>query len=192
MPELSSQTLPLGVDAPDFALINPLDGSTYSRDDVAGEHGLVVIFMCNHCPYVQCLIGDLVQYANDYHGTGLGICAISANDPAAYPDDAPERMAELAEQCGFPFPYLFDETQEVARSYGAVCTPDIFAFERSADGGLSLHYTGQFDNTRPSQRDPVGPPGRDLRRASERILERIPPIPADEQSPSVGCSIKWR
>ena len=190
MVKLSSQTPELGAPAPDFSLLNPRDGKTYSRDQLAGPKGLIVIFMCNHCPYVKCIVEDLVAFGRDFADTELGICAISANDPVNYPDDAPEKMAHLAEKLDFPFVYLFDETQEVARAYGAVCTPDIFAFGRDDSGNLSLAYAGQFDDTRPSQRDSSGVSGRHLRLAAEGILAGAHPL--EEQLPCTGCSIKWR
>ena len=176
--------LPLGTQAPDFHLKDVVSGKTISRDDFAGKQALVVIFLCRHCPYVQHVKEGLVQMGRDYAGTGVAIVGISSNDPAAYPDDAPARLKEMAVQDGFPFPILFDETQEVAKAYTAACTPDPFVFDRNRH----LVYRGQFDGSRPGGKQPVT--GKDLREAIDAVLAGRPVNP-DPRS-SVGCSIKWK
>jgi len=180
---VSSTMLPLGTPAPPFSLVEPLTGRLVSDRDFAGRP-LLVMFICNHCPYVQHVLPGLVQLGRDHQGADLGIVAISANDPEAYPDDAPGRLAQAARAHGFAFPYLSDETQEVARAFTAACTPDFFLF----DARHHLAYRGQFDASRPGSGVPVT--GRDLRRAIDAVLagER----PPAEQYPSLGCSIKWR
>jgi len=180
---VSSTMLPLGTPAPRFSLAEPLTGRTVSVGDFA-EQALLVMFICNHCPYVQHIRPGLVQLSRDYEGAGLGIVAISANDPEDYPDDAPEQLAQEARAHGYAFPYLYDETQEVARAYTAACTPDFFLF----DSARRLVYRGRFDASRPGSGVPVT--GGDLRRAIEAVLSGES-VPA-EQYPSLGCSIKWR
>jgi hypothetical protein len=142
------------------------------------------MFMCRHCPYVGHVRSGVVQLAHDYADTSLAIVAISSNDPYESPDDAPESLAEEAYESVYPFPYLFDETQEVAKAYGAVCTPEFFLFDRDR----SLAYRGQFDGSRPGNGVPVT--GRDLRAAIDAVLQGLPV--SEDQRPSVGCSIKWR
>jgi len=179
----SSSMLPLGTPAPPFSLAEPLTGRVVSDGDFA-RRALLVMFICNHCPYVQHVRPGLVQLGRDYEGSTLGIVAVSANDPEAYPDDAPEQLAEAARVYGFTFPYLYDTTQDVARAYTAACTPDFFLF----DAEHRLVYRGQFDASRPGSAVPVT--GHDLRRAIDAVLA-AEPVPA-EQYPSLGCSIKWR
>jgi thiol-disulfide isomerase/thioredoxin len=145
---------------------------------------MLVMFICRHCPFVKHLEKGLAQLGRDYNGSGVGIVAISSNDAANYPDDAPESLAEQAHTVGFSFPYLYDETQEVARAYGAACTPDFFLF----DEGLKLVYRGQFDDSRPGSGIPVT--GRDLRAAMDALIAGQPISP--EQHPSLGCNIKWK
>ena len=176
--------LPLGSPAPDFHLTDVVTGKAVSRDDFAGEKGLLVMFICRHCPYVKHVQEELARMGRDYQGKGIGIVAISANDPVGVPEDAPENLKEQARQLGFTFPYLFDETQQVARAYTAVCTPDFFLF----DGQRRLLYRGQMDDSRPGGKEPAT--GKDLRAAMEALLAGQP-APA-EQKPSVGCSIKWK
>ena len=142
------------------------------------------MFICRHCPFVKHLEKGLAQLGRDYEGKGVGIVAISSNDAANYPDDAPESLAEQAHELGFTFPYLYDETQEVARAYGAACTPDFFLF----DDGLKLVYRGQFDDSRPGNGVPVT--GKDLRAALDALIAGQPISP--EQHPSLGCNIKWK
>jgi peroxiredoxin len=180
---VSSTMLPLGTPAPPFSLMEPLTGRVVSDGDFTGQ-ALLVMFICNHCPYVQHVRPALAQLGTDYRGAALGIVAISANDPEAYPEDAPEQLAAAARAHGYTFPYLYDETQEVARAYTAACTPDFFLF----DAEHRLAYRGRFDASRPGGGAPAT--GRDLRRAIDAVLagEAVP----DEQHPSLGCSIKWR
>ncbi len=179
----NSTMLPLGTEAPDFRLPDTVGGGTVARDDFAGAPGLLVAFLCNHCPYVRHLRDELARFGRDYQAKGLAIVAVSANDAAAYPDDAPEKMAEEARAAGYPFPYLYDETQEVAKAYRAACTPDFFLF----DADRRLVYRGQFDSSRPGHGAPTG---ADLRAAADAVLAGRA-LPA-EQRPSIGCNIKWK
>ena len=180
---IANAEVPLGTPAPDFALRDVRTGTLVRKTDFAGKP-LLVIFMCNHCPYVKHVETKLVEVANRLQEEGIGVVAISANDPEAYPDDAPERLAEQAERLGMTFPYLFDETQEVAKSYRAATTPDLFLYDRDH----KLFYRGRFDAARPKQPTPVT--GEDLLNAVERL--RKGEAPPDPQYPSVGCSIKWK
>lgn len=175
---------PLGSAAPDFALPDVTTGGTVRLEDLAGTKALLVMFICRHCPYVKHVREGLVGMAQDYVGADLSIVAISSNDPATYPEDAPESLAQEAREAGYPFPYLFDETQEVAKAYTAACTPDFFLF----DADRKLAYRGQFDSSRPGNDVPVT--GGDLRAAIDAVLAHRP-APQD-QRPSVGCTIKWR
>jgi peroxiredoxin len=176
-----SKMLELGTPAPSFALPEVADGSTVSLDDLAGAV-LVVAFLCRHCPYVKHVQDGLADLARDYEGRAAFV-GIASNDPAAYPDDAPERLAEQKREVGFGFPYLFDESQEVARAYSAACTPDFFVFDRDR----RLAYRGRMDDTRPGG-DP--PTGADLRGAIDALLAGR--RPDEDQWPATGCSIKWR
>ncbi|GBD05527.1 hypothetical protein HRbin20_01111 [bacterium HR20] len=176
--------IPLGTIAPPFQLFEPRTNQWRSLDDIASPIGTVVVFMCNHCPYVKHILPALLTVAREYIPKGIAFVGINPNDPVAYPDDSPEEMKRLAEAMDFPFPYLFDETQNVARQYSATCTPDIFVF----DGERRLVYRGQFDASRPGNNIP--PTGADLRSALDALLAGSP-IPT-EQRPSIGCSIKWR
>jgi peroxiredoxin len=175
--------LPLGTPAPDFRLPDP-SGRLVSRDDFAAAPALLVAFLCNHCPYVQHVRAGFAALAKEYAGRGLAIVAINSNDFEEYPEDAPERMAEEAARAGYEFPYLVDESQEVAKAYRAACTPDFFLF----DASRRLAWRGQLDDSRPGNRIPVT--GRDLRAAADAVLAGRP-APAD-QKPSIGCNIKWR
>jgi peroxiredoxin len=175
---------PLGTQAPDFSLLDVVSGKTIRRDDVKGAAGLLVIFLCVHCPFVKHVEQGIARFAGDYAGQGLGIVGISSNDAASYPDDSPEGMRAQAKRVGFIFPYLYDESQQVARAYEAACTPDFFLYDRD----LKLVYRGQFDASRPSISVPVT--GNDLRRAVEALLAGKPPL--EEQRPSLGCNIKWK
>lgn len=174
-----STMLELGTTAPPFTLPDT-NGKPVSRDDFKNAKGVLVIFMCNHCPYVIHLRQALAAFAQEYQAKGLAVIGINSNDAANYPDDAPEKMA--AE--GYNFPYLYDETQSVAKAYQAACTPDFFLF----DGSMKLVYRGQFDDSRPKNDIPVS--GKDLRSAVDALLASHP-IPA-EQKPSMGCNIKWK
>ncbi|HUU61851.1 MAG TPA: thioredoxin family protein [Acidimicrobiia bacterium] len=180
---VSSTMLPLGTPAPPFSLVEPLTGRIVSDGDIARQ-ALLVMFICNHCAYVQHIRPGLVQLGRVYAGGALGIVAISANDPEAYPDDGPEQLAQAARAHEYAFPYLYDETQEVARAYTAACTPDFFLF----DAQRRLAYRGRFDASRSGSGVPVT--GRDLRRAIDAVLAGEPA--PTEQYPSLGCSIKWR
>ena len=160
------------------------DGRRYTLADVRGERGTLVMFICNHCPYVLAVLDRIICDARDLQALGVGIVAISANDAVAYPQDGPDKMAEMAEKHGFPFPYLYDESQEVARAFGAVCTPDFFGY--NADGGLQ--YRGRLD----ASRNAAGPADlpRDLYEAMKQVAETGQG--PREQVASIGCSIKWK
>mgnify|MGYP001170902381 FL=1 len=183
MVKTASTMLPLRTTAPDFSLLN-VNGQTVSRSDFQDAKGLLVIFMCNHCPFVIHLADQLAQFARDYHDAGLAIVAISSNDVSNHPQDSPEQMVHEAEQRGYIFPYLYDEEQEVAKAYHAACTPDFFLF----DGNHQLVYRGQFDSSRPDSGIPVS--GEDLRQAVDAMLAGQPV--SEDQQPSLGCNIKWK
>jgi peroxiredoxin len=173
----------LGTRAPDFALPDVVSGRIVGLADFSASPALLVAFICNHCPYVKHVRAGFAAFAREYGSKGLAIVAISANDAAAYPDDAPEAMAREAKNAGFTFPYLYDETQVTARAYEAICTPDFFLFDRER----RLVYRGRFDASRPGSNVPVS--GADLRAAADALLAGRP-VPTDQQ-PSMGCSIKW-
>jgi peroxiredoxin len=181
---VASTMLALGTAAPDFELPDTVTAKTYTLADFAGKRTLVVMFICNHCPYVKHIQAGLAAFGRDYAGRDVAIVGISSNDPESYPDDAPERLAEEARRLGYTFPLLFDETQAVAKAYTAACTPDLFVF----DSERRLVYRGQFDGARPSNDIPVT--GANLRAAVEAVLAGEP-IP-EPQHPSIGCGIKWR
>jgi peroxiredoxin len=172
----------LGAPAPGFDLPDVRTGETVSRAEFT-ERPLVVMFICNHCPYVKRIQQGLVALGNDYAATDVAIVGIAPNDPALSPADSPEELARVADELGYVFPLLFDEDQSVAKAYGAVCTPDLYVFDRSHH----LVYRGQFDDARPSNDEPVT--GRDLRTAIDAVLAGLP-VPED-QVPPIGCSIKW-
>lgn len=178
-----STMMPLGSQAPGFSLPEP-NGKIWSLEDVRGAKALVVVFMCNHCPFVKQLKPALAEFGRELQAKGGAMLAISSNDAESHPADAPEKMAEDAETFGYSFPYLYDETQEVAKAYGAVCTPDFFLFDQEG----KLAYRGQFDDSRPGDGKPVT--GSDLRAAVEALLEGR--SPSADQKPSIGCSIKWK
>lgn len=178
-----STMLPLGTPAPGFTLPN-VDGSMTGLDDVAGPKGTVVMFICNHCPFVKHVADQLAALGRDYLARGIGFVAISSNDVASHPADSPEQMVREAEERGYPFPYLYDESQEVAKAYHAACTPDFFLF----DASRRLVYRGQLDASRPDSGIPVT--GADLRAAIDAVLAGKQP--AEEQRPSLGCNIKWK
>jgi thiol-disulfide isomerase/thioredoxin len=175
---------PLGTIAPNFSLPDVVSGKIVSRDAAKGAGGLLVMFLCVHCPFVKYVEHGLARFATDYAGKGLGIIAISSNDAATYPDDSPDGMRAQAKRIGFTFPYLYDESQQIARDYDAACTPDFFLYDRD----LKLAYRGQFDASRPGMSAPVT--GSDLRRAVDGLLAGEPPL--EEQRPSIGCNIKWK
>ncbi len=174
----------VGTIAPDFTLPEVRTGKPVSRDAARGPQGLLVLFICRHCPYVVHVESQLAALGRDFARDGIGVVAISANDASRYPDDAPEGLARQATQAGFEFPYLHDEAQSVARAYGAACTPDPFLY----DSELKLYYRGQLDDARPGNQQPVT--GRDLREAARAMLAHEP-APA-RPKPAIGCSIKWR
>jgi peroxiredoxin len=176
--------LALGTKAPDFELPDVVTGRTVSIRDFDGERALLVMFICRHCPYVRHVRSELARLGRDFADSELAIVAISANDPDGYPEDAPESLAAEAREAGYAFPYLFDETQEVAKAYTAACTPDFFLF----DADRALVYRGQLDDSRPSNGLPVT--GEDLRAAIDAVLSGGPV--AQEQRASIGCGIKWR
>ena len=178
-----STMLPLGTRAPDFALPN-VDGRTVTLADAAGPRGTLVMFICNHCPFVKHVADQLAALGREYLPRGIGVVAISSNDVSSHPADSPEQMVHEAEDRGYVFPYLYDETQEVAHAYHAACTPDFFLF----DGDCKLAYRGQLDASRPGNEVPVT--GADLRAAIDALLAGRP-VPT-EQRPSLGCNIKWK
>ena len=179
-----STMLELGTPLPQFALPNAVDGSTITSEDFADRKALLVMFICNHCPFVKHVLQELTRLADDYLPREVGVVAINSNDVEKYPDDAPELMATLARREGWRFPFLFDETQEVAKSLKAACTPDFFLF--GSDGALV--YRGQLDPSRPGNDVPAT--GADLRAALDATLADRP-VP-EPQIPSIGCNIKWR
>jgi peroxiredoxin len=184
MAAVHSTMLELGTEAPDFNLPDAISGRKYNKDGFKGNKALLVMFICNHCPYVKLIKEALVEYAADYMPKGVGIVAISSNDVKNYQDDSPEKMKEDGEKFGYPFPYLYDESQEVAKAYKAACTPDFFLF----DENHRLEYRGQFDDARP--KNGIEPTGKDLREATDKVLagEAVP----EDQIPSIGCNIKWK
>ncbi len=176
--------LALGTNAPDFSLPDVVSGKTVGLGDFEGKKALLVMFICKHCPYVKHIQQELANFARDYARQDVGMVAISSNDAAQYPDDGPDGMRDQASEVGFNFPYLYDESQDVARAYEAACTPDFFLF----DGERRLVYRGQFDDSRPQNGNPVT--GADLRRAVDDVLAGRQPAP--DQRPSLGCNIKWK
>ena len=184
MARQASRMLPLGAPAPTFALPDVLTGRSVAPGDFASSRLLLVVFICNHCPFVKHMLDGLVAFARDYGTRGVAVVAISSNDITSHLDDAPTEMARVARLKGFNFPYLYDESQEVAKAYQAVCTPDFFLFGRDR----RLAYRGRFDAISPGNRIPVT--GADLRAACDALLDGKPLT--RDQTPSVGCSIKWR
>lgn len=180
----SSSMLALGSKAPDFKLMDTATGKSYHLKDAKNSKATVIMFICNHCPYVKHVIHELVQLAKDYQAKDISFVAISANDAKAYPEDAPEKMTRLSKQLGFSFPYLYDETQAIAKAYQAACTPDFFIFDKD----FLCVYRGQLDGSRPGNKIPVT--GKDIRLALNSIIEEKPVNP--HQLPSMGCNIKWK
>ncbi len=178
-----STMLPLGSKAPSFRLPDT-DGAIVSLDDFKDAPALLVMFICNHCPYVKHVRPELAKLAREYREKGVGIVGISANDVVSHPDDSPARMKEEKASAGYTFPYLYDESQEVAKAYQAACTPDFFVFDRNR----TLVYRGQLDDSRPDTGIPLT--GRDLRAALDAVLAGQPVSP--QQKPSIGCNIKWK
>lgn len=183
MARTPSNMLELGTPAPGFSLPDP-HGNIHTRDQVAGKHGLLVAFYCNHCPFVKHIRERFVRITSEFMDKGIGVVAINSNDVENYPDDAPEKMAEESDTYGYRFPYLFDESQEVARAYDAACTPDFYLF----DANQKLAYRGQFDDSRPGNGEPVT--GADLAAAMQALVDGGKP--SADQKPSLGCNIKWK
>lgn len=179
-----STMMPLGTKAPAFELIDTVSGKELSLEALKGEKATLVMFICNHCPYVIHVNDELVRIAKSYQPKGISFIAISANDAVNYPQDGPEHMKTHAEKVGYPFPYLYDETQEVAKAYDAACTPDLFLFDKN----LACVYRGQVDASRPKNDLPVN--GKDLRNALDAVLSGKPV--SKDQTPSIGCNIKWK
>jgi peroxiredoxin len=184
MARTPSNMLPLGTHAPDFKLLDTVSGDTLSFHQIHSDQGTVVMFICNHCPFVKHVFSGIVELANNYQNKGFGFVAISSNDVENYPDDSPELMAKVAQEENFSFPYLYDKTQQVARAYDAACTPDFYIFDKNQ----KLVYRGQLDNSRPENGIPVT--GKDMRSALDSILNNTE-ISAT-QKPSIGCNIKWK
>ncbi|HLA55900.1 MAG TPA: thioredoxin family protein [Flavobacterium sp.] len=184
MAQTPSNMLPLGTPAPQFRLKDTNSNHHYSYADLKGKKGTLVIFMCNHCPFVKHVIEEVTKIANDYRVQGIGVIAISSNDAANYPQDGPELMSEFAFNNKMDFPYLYDETQEVAKAFDAACTPDFYLF----DAEDKLFYRGQLDDSRPGNNIPVS--GTDLRSAIDAVIYNR--NLADPQKPSIGCNIKWK
>jgi peroxiredoxin len=179
-----STMVALGTSAPRFKLPDVVSGKETSLHNARGSAGTVIMFICNHCPYVKHINTELVRLANEYQSRGISFVAISSNDAEKYSEDGPEKMKAVALELGYPFPYLYDESQEVARAYDAACTPDFFVYDKN----LKLVYRGQFDDSRPSNHISVS--GYDLRRAMDAVLEGKP-VHADQKA-SIGCNIKWK
>jgi peroxiredoxin len=184
MARTESAMIDLGIIAPPFNLPDVTSGKLWSLEQARGPHGLLVMFICRHCPFVQHVEKELAAIGHDYIGKGVGIVAISSNDADCYSEDSPPALRQQAEKLGFAFPYLYDESQDVAHAYNATCTPDFFLFDKD----LKLAYRGQLDDSRPGNVTPVS--GRDLRLALDAVIAGQP-VSAD-QRPSIGCNIKWR
>jgi thiol-disulfide isomerase/thioredoxin len=179
-----SNMLALGTGAPGFNLFDTVSGNTLSLNELKSDIATVVMFICNHCPYVKHINSELVSLSNEYMEKGISFIAINSNDIGNYPEDSPDNMKLTAEELGYKFPYLFDETQEVAKAYQAACTPDFYVFDKS----LKLVYRGQFDDSRPG--NSVEVTGSDISSVLDNILADVPV--SQEQKPSIGCNIKWR
>jgi thiol-disulfide isomerase/thioredoxin len=179
-----SNMMPLGTIAPDFNLLDVVTGKKVTLHSLKAEIATLIMFICNHCPYVKHVQDELIKLAHDYQVKGIAFIAINSNDVVNYPDDSPANMKQVAQEKGYPFPYLYDETQEVAQAYQAACTPDFYLF----DNQLKCVYRGQLDDARPKNNIPVT--GKDIRAALDAILAGQPVNP--EQTPSIGCNIKWK
>ena len=179
-----SNMMPLGTKAPDFELPDVVSGRAVRLEDIRSDTATVVMFICNHCPYVKHVQDELVKLARDYQPRGVALVAISSNDVRHYPADSPEKMKQTAESAGYPFPYLYDESQDVARAYQAACTPDFYVF----DGDMTCVYRGRLDGATPGNDVPVT--GEDLRAALDCVLAGRKPDAM--QKPSMGCNIKWK
>jgi peroxiredoxin len=179
-----SVMIPLGSIAPDFTLPDTVSGKNKSLGELKGNVGTMIMFICNHCPYVKHLNNEIISIADSYQAKGINVIAISSNDVGQYPDDGPEHMKVVAQQLGYKFPYLYDESQEVAKAYDAACTPDFYLYDKD----LKLFYRGQLDDSRPKNTSPVT--GRDMRNALDALIAGKAPI--EDQKPSIGCNIKWK
>jgi thiol-disulfide isomerase/thioredoxin len=184
MAETPSTMLPLGTKMPAFSLTDAVSGKTVTDRAAAGKKATLVMFICNHCPFVKHVMDELGRLGADYIPKGVGVVAVNANDVEKYPQDGPDKMRELAVSEGWRFPFLLDDTQKIAQAYKAACTPDFFLFDADA----KLVYRGQLDESRPSNKIPVT--GKDLRAALDAVLAGKPPL--EEQKPSIGCNIKWK
>jgi peroxiredoxin len=180
-----STMIPLGTTAPDFELPDMLNGGTVRLSNLASSKATVVMFLCNHCPYVLYINPEIVRIVEHYQPLGVSFIGISSNDAENYPEDGPDKMGDHAQAVGYTFPYLYDENQDVARAYDAACTPDFYVF----DGALQLAYRGQLDPSRP-KRNPIPSTGEDLRAALDAVLAGLPVNTL--QRPSGGCNIKWK
>ena len=178
-----SNMMELGTKAPNFKLLDTVSKNICSLDDLKSDKATVIMFICNHCPFVHHLNTALVQVANSYQKKGVQFIAISSNDVQTHPEDSPERMVEVTKELQYPFPYLYDESQDVAKSYKAVCTPDFFVFDKE----LKCSYRGRFDDTRPNMGVPTG---KDLTQALDALLNGEKT--SENQFPSMGCNIKWK
>ncbi|OJW51059.1 MAG: thioredoxin family protein [Alphaproteobacteria bacterium 41-28] len=179
-----SRMILLGTKAPIFSLRDVVSGKVLILSQMKGEKATVVMFICNHCPFVTHIIKELINVANQYTSKGISFLAINSNDMEQYPEDSPQNMIKFAEELKLPFPYFYDGPQDVARAYDAACTPDFFVFDET----LSCVYRGQFDDSRPSNKIPVT--GKDLKAALDSILSGKPV--SKDQKPSIGCNIKWK
>ncbi|WP_100612017.1 thioredoxin family protein [Confluentibacter lentus] len=184
MANTPSNMLPLGTFAPDFNLLDTVSDTHFSLQNLKGQRGTIIMFICNHCPFVLHINNQLVKIANDYLKKGLSFIAISSNDVINYPQDGPDKMKIQAKNEQYPFPYLYDETQDVAKAYDAACTPDLYLF----DADLKLIYRGQLDDSRPGNNIEVT--GKDLRNALDCLLQNK--VNTRLQKPSIGCNIKWK
>ncbi len=184
MVQTPSNMMPLGTLAPDFSLPDTVSGKELSLQSLRGEQATLIMFICNHCPFVKHIEQELVKLGQEYPAQGVSIIAISANDVENYPEDSPEKMKTLATYLGYTFPYLYDETQNIARAYDATCTPDFFVFDKH----LKCIYRGQLDDSRPGNNVEVT--GTDLRNALDAVIQDLPVNPT--QNPSIGCNIKWK
>lgn len=184
MARTPSNMLPLETEAPDFTLLDTVSNNTFSLQELKGDKGTLIMFICNHCPFVKHVSAEISKLAKDFVTKGINCIAISSNDVENYPEDAPELMKKNAVEQGFIFPYLYDATQEVAKAYDAACTPDFYLFDKH----LKLKYRGQLDDSRPGNGIPVT--GKDLRNAINNLIEGKPI--SENQKPSIGCNIKWK
>ncbi|GAL82979.1 alkyl hydroperoxide reductase [Sporocytophaga myxococcoides] len=184
MAQTPSNMLPLGTIAPDFTLLDTVSGKDLALSQIKSQKATVIMFICNHCPFVKHVNNELVHLAKDYVSKGISFIAISSNDAEKYPADAPDEMNKVAKELGYPFPYLYDESQKVAKAYEAACTPDFYIFDKH----LSLVYRGQLDDSRPSNSLPVN--GKDIRNALDSLLSDKEV--EKDQKPSIGCNIKWK